>query len=292
MSNTIRDIILILIAAGLLVAVLVPARKDSDAFKEESNYESSNKKRVDDKPLLKSSKVTSNLSKSIASPAKEDIEHKLFPVAEGSLWQYRVTGADKYVPDELWTIQITRIPTEKKTGEIVTGFGQNRQARPFTLKNGTLKIDSLPLFNPLNLKNLHLISSEGRFLPKFKYIIKDAVWNLYFKLDFLYLYTDKKGKEIKEQATAYETNRAMAGEKEEIITPYGIFNAVKINWLGRVEIKTQKSNRKVLKELTTRPYREEAMWFAPGIGMIRRKIVYLDDKKNPVFFDLIRYHRP
>ena len=105
----------------------------------------------------------------------------------------------------------------------------------------------------------------------------------------VYRYTDAKGREVEERARATERDRAQAGKFEALVVPAGRFGAHRIEWLSRVAIKSE--GRPVLAYLTTEPYRKETMWLAPGIGIIRRNIVYiLDGKvKHTIQFNLLNY---
>jgi hypothetical protein len=136
------------------------------------------------------------------------------------------------------------------------------------------------------------VSVEGVFLPSKNSIVKGATWTCIFHRNLLYRTRDNNSKIIDEQVNSIQTDRAIVTGIEKVIVPAGIFEkAVKVEWSGRIEMEAD-GGRKILKPLTARPFRKDIMWFAPGIGLVKRRIVYSALPNKNVTFVLEKYIRP
>lgn len=292
-SNTIRDVLLVLVAIGLLVAVFLPINRDKDKASDEkvTPLAPLPDVRTNSDVRVKAGNATHMVSSEI-SPPIIDAVHMYFPIAVGSIWEYRVTGSEDLVQDETWSMQIDSLPTKDKPGEVKVGFGKNLDTRKIWIQGETIRTDAMPFVEPLRFFGNAPTEVSGTFLPAAKYIIEGAVWKQIFQRKLLYDSRDKQGKVHVEDATAVQSDRAFVHKSENIITPVGVFEALKITWLGRIEIKAKKNNRRVLVDLTAAPYREDTIWIASGIGIVRRTISYSRSKNDVISFDLSRYHRP
>jgi hypothetical protein len=116
--------------------------------------------------------------------------------------------------------------------------------------------------------------------------VEGAVWTLRTEARINHRYLDKDGLRREQAAEAVQTDRAQVGKYEWVSVPAGRYNALRVQWLSRIAVKTK--GRPVLERLTTEPYRREEMWISPGIGIVKRSIEYLNHERvdQRVVFEL------
>ena len=287
MSSKIRDVVLLLVAVGLVVAALLPAGesdpepegKDRDPA---SGVESALPEAV---PEVAVDRVVPG-----ASPPISDVEHSYFPLVTGSTWVYRVEGPEEIAGGDTWTMVLKQAPGEGAPGELLCGYGDERELRRIWFEGGAVRTDALPAKYPLQLEGSGPVEVEGSLLPAVPYIIEGGVWKHIFRRKVTYESRDRSGKTHVEEAMATQSDRAMVKERDEVIVPAGRFDAIELEWIARVDIEAKK--RKVLREITSEPFRKETMWFARGIGPVRRFVQYTGVREGIVSFDLVMYKRP
>ncbi|MCP4599748.1 MAG: hypothetical protein GY847_04280 [Proteobacteria bacterium] len=218
------------------------------------------------------------------------VEHPLLPLIQGSTWLYSVSGHQRLIPGEKWTMKVAKVPSDDEPGLLEVGFDDDKSLINVWLDKGTVRIDNLPFVEPLEFFGNRPASVDGEFLPVASRIIKDAVWTHEYKRNVLYKYRNKAGKLQEILAQARQRDRARETGLSQVIVPAGRFTAYCVSWLSRIQIRAEE--RLVLKRLTSEPYRRETMWLAPDMGIIRRKIEYLGEETKSIYFDLISYMRP
>ena len=123
-------------------------------------------------------------------------------------------------------------------------------------------------------------------MPERARFIDGAVWELRSEREVAYQIADKSGLAKTRTGHAKERHRALARKLETITVPAGRFDARRVDWISRIEIRTD--DRPVLMPLTTAPYRKETMWVMPGIGIVKREISFLEGQgKGTVVFELV-----
>jgi len=293
MKDKLKDLILILVVAGLVVATLMPVADKDDSSDNKALYGLN-------KPLDASVTETQTYSKlspennkyiqpGAAEPLKDTV-HLFMPLVVGSKWIYRVEGPKKLIKDKTWTMEIETVPSGEEAGKARAGFGNTFNECNIFAEGKTIRLDCLPFTEPLMFNGNRPDTTTGTFLPDYHYAINNAVWKQHFKRKVKYDSPDKKGKIHIQSAVGIQTDRAMVSGNEQTIVPAGIFNSLRIDWTGRIEIKAGK--RKLLSQITSEPYRTETTWFTAGIGMIRRRVEYLKPQRSIISFDLVRYSRP
>jgi hypothetical protein len=228
--------------------------------------------------------------KSGAAQPLLDVPHQLLPVVAGSRWVYQVSGPKHLAPEPTWTLVIDRPPTVDEPGKIRVGFGETLEERDLWLDDGALRLDGLPCVEPLEYIGNRPRKVSGVLLPARSAIIAGATWTVVYERKVTHAMRDDRGRVIERKATAVQRDRATMKEIHEVSVPAGRFDALRIEWSGRVEVKVGK--RPVLDGLTLEPFRAETTWFAPGIGLVRRRVSYTGSVKDSVTFNLLRYERP
>jgi len=288
MSGKTRDILLLVVAVALVTAALIPTGeeedlKDGDSTLPETRGES-------DSDLAEPSTAKERIRPGAAKPAK-GIDHLFWPLVEGSEWIYRVEGPDDLNLAETWSMKVTRVPTDEEPGEIEMGFGEKMAAHGVWKERESIRLEGLPFVEPLRFRGNRPTAVDGSFLPFPSAMIEGAVWKHIYKRDVVHGSPDKHGKIHMQKAGGEQIDRATVGETEVVIVAAGRFEAKRIDWLGRLELRA--GERTVLAGLTTEPFRFETTWMAKGIGMVRRRVEYpTPNEKKVITFDLIRYHRP
>lgn len=287
MSSKIRDVVLLLVAAGLVAAAFLPTE---DGGEEPEGKKAEPAPEVESTPDKAAPKEDEERIVPGASSPTSDVDHPYFPLVTGSTWVYRVEGPEEIAGGDTWTMVLKQAPGEGAPGELLCGYGEEREPRRIWLEGGTVRTDALPAKYPLQLEGSGPVEVEGSLLPAVPYIIEGGVWKHIFRRKVTYESRDRSGKTHVEEAMAIQSDRAMVKERDEVIVPAGRFDATELEWIARVEIEAKK--RKVLRELTSEPFRKETMWFARGIGPVRRFVQYTGVREGIVSFDLVMYKRP
>lgn len=280
-----RDVILIMVAVGLLVAVLWP----------EPQTESTESDVPESKDAISPASSPSAINFAVKTPVLKpmmNIPHRLFPLVEGGHWKYLVTGSEELFSENAWSLFVERLPQGDTPGEIQMGFGENWVAYKIWQENEGVIIEGLPFSAPLRFLGNKATATSGNWLPPIKYIIEDAVWEYRMTRDIQYRSRGKNKKIFEESATGTQTDRATVKSFEKVIVPAGVFTAYQIQWNSRMDIFTKKNKRKVLENLTAKPFKHEKTWFAPGIGMVKRRVTYNTKNKEDITFDLVSFTRP
>ena len=116
------------------------------------------------------------------------------------------------------------------------------------------------------------------------------MWTHGYERQVTHSIQDDRGRVHKRRARAEQADRATVLDRHEVVVPAGRFDAYRIEWTGRVSLLIGK--RPVLDGLTAERFRTETTWFAPGIGMVRRRVSYAGSAKDSVTFNLLSYERP
>ena len=288
MSSRARDILLLVVAVALVAAALLPTGEEEDLKDEDSTQTEAR-----GEPDLSSAEpltVNKQIRPGAAKPAK-GVEHLFWPLVEGSEWIYQVEGPDDLNLAKTWSMKITRVPADEKPGEIEMGFGEEMVAYGVWKEGESISLEGLPFVEPLQFRGDRPTAVDGSFLPFSSAMIEGAVWKHIYKRDVVHESPDKHGVIHMQKAVGEQVDRAMAGVMEVVIVAAGRFDALRIDWLGRLELRA--GARTVLAGLTTEPFRFETTWMAKGIGIVRRRVEYPTPNENKVItFDLIRYDRP
>ncbi|MBW2276771.1 MAG: hypothetical protein JRF63_04720 [Deltaproteobacteria bacterium] len=290
MGTKLRDVILLLAVVALVVLAFLPSGDKDEPEPETAPTVAPDDADAPGPEIAVEDQVSEQRLESGSAPPATDLPHVLFPIVAGSLWVYRVSGPDHLVPSDTWTLSIESVPVDGEPGVVSVGFGDTREQRPIWLDDGKLRMDGLPLVEPMEfLGNLPEIVS-GSLLPSAGSIVIGAVWTQDYERKVVHKITDARGKPHDRKAVARQKDRAIAKEIHEVDVPAGRFDARRIEWIGRVSISV--GGRPVLDGLTSEPYRYETTWFTAGIGMVRRRVSYGDSMKDSVTFNLVRYERP
>ncbi len=220
----------------------------------------------------------------------EGIVHPLLPFVEGSEWSYSVSGHKRLIPGELWTMRVVREPNAREPGVLEMGFNDNLSPVHVWLDGGSVRIEGLPHVEPVEFFGNKPVDVSGEFLPVAARVVRDAVWIQDFKRHVLYRFSDDKGKTHETLAEARQWDRAQVRGVESVVVPAGRYDAYRVTWLSRIEIRAE--GRPVFKQLTADPYRRESMWIVPNIGFVRRQIEYIGKEVRLISFDLAHYSRP
>jgi hypothetical protein len=284
MGPKLRDILLILFAAGLVTAAILPSGGEDDPAPAPA---AKNPGPVTDPPPVAKEE---DWSEPGASAPVLDAFHLFWPLVPGSTWTYRVEGPEELVPAATWTMTVKTAPAEGVPGELEAGFGHERRTARVWMDAGAVRTDVLPLTTPARYRDAALGEAGGAFLKAPAHMIEGSVWDRSFEADVEYVSTDRLGKTHRETARAFLDDRATVEGIETVIVAAGRFEAVRIGWLGRIELEAKK--RRVLERVTSEPYRRESTWMARGIGMVRRRVEFADEGTKVVTFDLVSYRRP
>ncbi|MBN2341792.1 MAG: hypothetical protein JXX29_10720 [Deltaproteobacteria bacterium] len=280
----VRDTILVLVAVGLLVAVLWPAAETAPSFDAVVDTDTSSS------GGHMTSSAELNPTEQIAPMM--NVPHRLFPMVEGGHWRYLVSGTRELIPEPLWNIVLIKAPTASSAGEVQMGFGETLVSKKIWLTDGAVQIEDLPFSAPRRFWGAEIVDREGTWIPELKYVIEDAVWQYKQTRNLTYRTRGKNNQIVEEPAVGVQTDRAQIKVKEKVIVPAGVFDSYHVQWTSRMEIITRKKRRKVLDELSIEPYKKESTWFAPGIGMVRRRVTYSSNNKEDIIFDLVSFTRP
>jgi len=287
MNSTLRDILLILIAIVLLVAVFLPTDRDDQKKPAPTSVGSPGQKT----PAAASSTPGSNLENKESTVRLTDVPHPLFPLVVGVEWVYAVDGPEKWVPAEQWTMKVIRAPMGDEPGEISAGYSGNLTGYPVRLEKDGLLFAGLPLMAPPAYLSNPPGELTGTLLPATRYIIPDGVWSFQITRELDYQSMIENRKIVVEKARAIEVDRALVTGLIDVVVPAGIYKAWRVDWISRIEMKAGKG-RDVLARLTTEPYRKDAMWFAPGVGLVKRRVSFMESPAEEITFSLVRMNTP
>lgn len=284
-----RDVILLLAIVALVVLAFIPTGDDestpaptaSDRVPEEVPPAYAANEREPDRVPPTTAR---------AAPPLVGVPHELFPIVPGSRWTYRVAGPAHLAPADTWTLEIRSAPADGEPGVVEVGFGDAREQRSLWLEDGALRLDGLPCVEPMEFFGNRAREIRGSLLPPMSSIVIGAVWHQEYERQVTHEIRDERGRVHARKALAVQRDRAIAKEIHEVDVPAGRFDSRRIEWIGRVSISVGK--RPVLDGLTSEPYRSETTWFAPGVGLVRRRVAYGESMKNSVTFNLVEYHRP
>jgi hypothetical protein len=288
MSSKVRDVLLLVAVVALVVAALFPNGNGENPKDEDSTQPSA--LRESDSDPTETSTSRERIQPGAAKPAT-GVDHLFLPLVKGSEWIYRVEGPDDLNLAKTWSMKITRVPTDEEPGEIEMGFGKEMVAYGVWKEGASIRMDGLPFVEPLQFRGNRPTAVDGSFLPFSSAMIEGAVWKHIYMRNVVHESPDKHGKIHMQKAGGEQVDRAMAGNMEVVIVAAGRFDALRIDWLGRLDLRA--GERTVLAGLTTEPFRFETTWMAKGIGIVRRRVSYPTPKEEKVItFDLIRYDRP
>jgi len=288
MGTKTRDVILLLAVVALVVLAFLPGG-DREGGHEKTTGDPDEADAGEDAPLVADDDRDRQAGRGTAPPL-EGVPHRLMPIVAGSSWSYRVSGPPRLAPSDSWTMTIETLPEGDQPGTVAVGFGDAREARPYWLDGGAVRLDGLPLVEPLEFLGNRPAKISGSLLPPQATIVTGAVWAQEFERNVTHAITDERGKRHERKAIARQRDRAVAREIHEVDVPAGRFDARRIEWTGRVSVFFGK--RPVLDGLTSEPFRSETTWFAAGIGMVRRSVSFGGSMRDSVTFNLVRYERP
>lgn len=283
--NRFRDVILIIVAIGLLVAVLWP-----DGTSQQSDESSSTASVNDAAP--KSRAPVASQPKSTQFQSLEGVFHTLFPLAEGTIWTYMVTDSSGQAPADTWRIRVVSAPEGEGSGVVEMGFGDALSRQTVYVADGGIQIQGLPFESTLRYPQSTGENYTGKWLPDMKFMISDAVWEYGHRRHIRYRSRGNNQEIIEEDALIAQTDRAQMLRQEKVIVPAGVFQADLVSWVSRIEIRAGKRGRRVLEKLTTEPFKKETVWFAPGVGMVRRRVTHAAPHQRDIIFELIRFEPP
>jgi hypothetical protein len=288
MGTKLRDVILLLAVVALVVVAFLPGADDEGAD-EPALADAADHDAGPGQPPVVETEPERPTTGTAAAPAV-DVPHELMPLVAGSTWTYRVSGPAHLASGDSWTMSLRSAPSDGEPGVVEVGFGDAREERSIWLVDGAVRLDALPLVEPMEFLGNRPDEVSGTFLPSPASIVTGAVWSQGYLRKVSHRISDDRGKVHERKAVARQKDRAIVKELHEVDVPAGRFDARRIEWIGRVSISVGK--RPVLDGLTSAPFRNETTWFTSGIGMVRRRISYGDSMKDSVTFNLIRYERP
>jgi hypothetical protein len=288
-----RDITLIVIAVVLGGLAIIPSGGDKSRkaapVVDDAQRTASPPVTAKRLPARDSGKPYEDKGPVTASPA-DGVPHGFFPLVAGSSWTYLVRGPEDLVPAREWMLKIAKVPEGAEPGILGVGFTDRPQQANIWLDGDTIRLDGLPFVEPLDFLGNRPSETRGVFLPSSAKMSVGSVWNAEYERQVTYHSRGFGGRQVEGPAVATQKDRGMVESFEEVVVPAGAFKAFRVFWLGRVSIAMK--GRPVLDGLTAEPYRKDTMWFASGIGMVRRKVIYPERKDGEVVFDLVRYERP
>ncbi|MCU0662873.1 MAG: hypothetical protein MUC50_11180 [Myxococcota bacterium] len=225
-----------------------------------------------------------------ADAPSEGVFHDYFPLEIGATWHYRVDGPHSLVPSGLWSMRVVSLPTDDAPGKVAAGFNGVLVEQEIEKSGNVLRFSFLPLLEPLEHLGNQAISISGETLPEPPRFEKGAAWTMTLERNLPYQYRDRKGRPVERKAGASQISYARIEEYEDVTVPAGRFHAFRIEWSSRLTMSVEK--RQVLDSLTAKPFREEIVWIAKGVGIVRRYVTYPGYKGAKVSFDLLRYDAP
>jgi hypothetical protein len=309
------EIILIGVVGALLVAAMMPTDKLKPGVNETDTVENEGTQRLtpslkEEKSLLdkvdETVEALERRSRDIAAAVKmtepaHDVPvqstqtprpsselDQLFPLVPGITWTYRVAGPDNIVPSANWVQRVVSEPEGDSAGIVEVGFEGRRTIARLYENRGALLFDGLPFTEPLEIGGAVPAAMSGELFPQAVRVVEGAVWSMTSTRQVLHKHRDGEGDAKAQMAEAFQKDRAQVKQFDTVVVPAGRFGAYRIEWLSRVDIRAQ--GRPVLEELTTEPYRQERMWVAPGIGIVKRVIDYLRGGRirETIIFELTR----
>ncbi|MFO8074305.1 MAG: hypothetical protein R6V85_20780 [Polyangia bacterium] len=303
MSSKVRDIVIIAAIAGLALLALLPGAEQKRGSSPRAPEAPADVEAEEERETLEAADVEAGRETArepggedgdrlVAEPL-EEAGHELFPLVRGSEWEYRTVGSRKLVPAERCVLKLVTLPSEAGPGVLGVRWGERRFQLNVWLKNGALRLDGLPLWMPLQFGDARPRTVSGAFLPPRAAVVRDAVWEQ--KLGLEVDYTLQGGGGRVRRVSAEQKDRARVEGWETVVVPGGAFEAARLEWSSRVEIVDR--GRVVLDQLTAEPFRSEIMWVVPGIGVVKRHVIWGDPGAGDslgdgVSFELVRYERP
>ena len=222
----------------------------------------------------------------VKMPLPEDVGEGPLPLFIGATWRYRVTDSRDTEGPRTFVLKIERAPERDEEGIASAGFEGEAKSFPVTDHDGDQRIAGLGFWAPLDFTDASESQLEGETFPRWVRLIDGAAWELWTEAEVTYRLANKKGLTKPHRGIAKARHRALAGKAETLTVPAGTFNARRIEWTSRVEIRTD--DRPVLMPLTTEPYRRETMWIVPGVGIVKRSISFLvGEGKGSVLLELL-----
>ena len=312
MKKHARDIILIAIGIGLLVAVFWPVpqigepeRTGDDTPVAVAPPAASPAVR-NTAPIAPDARPASQATAQTGSPSSpeeaawSDAPHALFPLVPNLQWTYLVEGAPRLIDARYWHMQVVRVPTEDAPGEMRVGFDNARESVPIYLEEGVLRFAGFPFYVADALRNPVPVSPDadtdtdeaapeltGALLPKMRQVLPQATWQQRMSRRVHYESQDAQRRSFVEPAQATQTDRAHVVGQMDMVVPAGVFSAWRVEWLGRLDIRAG-TRRTVLDASTAAPFRQEVMWWAPGTGLVKRRVKLAAHPGEEVIFSLLR----
>ncbi len=197
----------------------------------------------------------------------------LMPLRGGAFWKYDIFGDPDLVRSNELTIRLVHEPEGQGAGLMEIELGERVDITPIYDTDG-MRTGGFPFFVPRELLDTRPFRVEGTTLPKRRQLVAGAVWTEIQHRKLIYRYQDTHGKTQSLKADAVIKNRAHTRTFETVVVPAGRYGAFRIEWIGRVAITA--AGRPILAHLTSEPFRRETMWVAPGVGVVKREISYLD----------------
>jgi hypothetical protein len=284
-----RDALLILAVLGLGAVALLPGReteKRPEADPDASAARAEDAEAVGRKPGASDADVVRRSS----PPAPADTAHGLWPLVPGSEWTYRTSGPSKLVPASHWTVRLVEAPEGRRPGLVEAGFGDDREPGQVWLGEDWFFIDALPLTEPLEFLGNRPRRTSGTLLPPAGMLVPRASWDLMLERQVVHTIRDELERPVTRPMRAVQSDRALADGFEDVVVPAGEFGAARVEWTSRLTLFV--GRRQVLDALTLEPFRSETTWIAPGVGIVKRQIVWTGSPRNAVTFQLEHYHRP
>ncbi|MCK9523085.1 MAG: hypothetical protein M0R76_08575 [Proteobacteria bacterium] len=310
MKKHARDIILIAIGIGLLVAVFWPVPQIGEP--EHTGAETPvavappapSPAVHDTASIAPDARPAPQATAQAGSPstpagaAWPDAPHALFPLVPNLQWTYLVEGAPRLIDARYWHMQVVRVPTEDAPGEMRVGFDDARESVPIYLQEGVLRFAGFPFYVADALRNPVAADSDeetgeaapeltGALLPEMRQVLPQATWQQVMSRRVHYESQDAHRRSFVEPAQATQTDRAHVVGQMDMVVPAGVFSAWRVEWLGRLDIRAGK-RRTVLDASTAAPFRQEVMWWAPGTGLVKRRVKLAAHPGEEVIFSLLR----
>ena len=205
----------------------------------------------------------------------------LLPLYPGGRWAYRTADDGDPGSAKTWEMVVTRPPMDGADGTMRCGAEPASTTFPLVNNDGNLRIDGLGYLAPLEFEEMKNVVFDGETLPRQTRFIEGGVWEFRIRRDVAYRIADKDGILEKQRGVAEERHRALAGPLETVRVPAGTFEARRIGWTSRVKLRT--GNRPVLTSLTAAPYRTETMWVVPCVGIVKRRITFVQENRTVLF---------
>ncbi|MBN2525908.1 MAG: hypothetical protein JXR76_05895 [Deltaproteobacteria bacterium] len=277
---------MIVVAIGLLVAVFWPQPFEHSADDQRSGTTDNS-----DSVISIDSSTRPHREEPPLQPLR-GVPHPLFPLVKGVRWVYLVSDSSGLAPASQWSLEIVEVPGDDTPGRVEMGFGDQLHIRDIHFSEDGVQLFDLPFSAPLDYVNSTSYQYEGHWLPPEPYLVDDAVWKYTYRRKIKYRSQNKHREIVEEDAVGVQTERATMKRQEKVVVPAGVFQSYLVSYGSRMEILAGTERRKVLQKLTTEPFRRETVWFAPGVGMVRRRITYNTPEKVDIIFNLVRFENP